>query len=51
MSQRFTEKNQNIEVSRATVNCDGTAKECSTDIIIEYVNPDGEIKTNRIHCH
>lgn len=41
--------NTNVEISKASVPCDGSVCECSLDIITEYVTPAGEVKTERIH--
>ena len=29
--------------------CDGSAGECSTDIVYEYIQPDGSLKIERVH--
>jgi len=38
-----------VEVARYTDDCDDPTEECSTDLIIQYVSPDGSMKTKRQH--
>ena len=40
-----------VELSRTTEPCDGSAYECSLDIVVRYAMPDGAIKAKRIHTH
>jgi hypothetical protein len=38
-----------IEISRQMVTCDGTADDCSADLLIKWANPDGTIYVERRH--
>lgn len=40
---------QPVELSTIAVPCNGPNEECTTDLIIKYVNPAGDIITRRIH--
>lgn len=40
-----------VEIESWTENCDGSAYECSTDIITRYAMPDGSVDTRRTHAH
>ena len=40
-----------VEVERWTEDCDGSACECSTDIMVRRVLPDGSFTTSRTHTH
>ncbi len=39
------------ELDRGMTDCDGSADECSFDLVIRRVGPTGDIKTTRTHCH
>ena len=45
------EKNTEVLMESYPVDCDGSARDCSVDIISTYVRPDGSLKTYRSHCH
>lgn len=40
-----------VEIERWTDECDGSADECSMDLIVRFVRPDGSITTRRTHAH
>jgi len=43
--------NSAVEIERIMDSCDGSACECSHDLIIRRAHPDGQIRTSRVHCH
>lgn len=49
--EKAKELGEPVEVERHVVDCDGSVPECSTDILIRYVNENGEFFTKRIHTH
>lgn len=40
-----------VEIGRYTVDCDGSVAECSTDILIQYIDGKGNITTKRVHTY
>lgn len=40
-----------VEVSRRIVDCDGSVEECSTDILVQYIDGNGKYSVERIHTH
>lgn len=40
-----------VEIERYTVDCDGSAEECSTDILVRYIDGKGSVSEERIHTH
>ena len=40
-----------VELRRYMADCDRSAHDCSTDLVIESVMPDGRISTERIHTY
>lgn len=38
-----------VELRRYMANCDGSVTDCSTDLVIEMVHPDGTIREERTH--
>jgi hypothetical protein len=40
-----------VEIARWTEPCDGTAYECSLDIVTRWAMPDGTIQVRRTHTH
>ncbi len=40
-----------VEIARHVVDCDGSVSECSTDILIEYIDGKGEYSEERVHTH
>lgn len=49
--QQAKETNKSVEIYRFITDCDGSVQECSTDIVIGYVMPDGSIKNKRVHTY
>lgn len=45
------ETGEPVELDRRVEPCDGSAVECSLDIVIRYAMPDGTTKVKRIHTH
>lgn len=40
---------KDVLLRRYADECDGSAGECSTDIVYEYIKPDGSLKIERVH--
>jgi len=40
-----------VEVRRWSEPCDGSATECSLDLIVQFARPDGRLATERCHTH
>ncbi len=40
-----------VELSRDTEPCDGSAEECSLDLVVRYAMPDGKIQARRTHTY
>jgi len=43
--------NTPVEIERLMVECDGSVGDCSHDLMIRRIHPDGQIRTQRVHCH
>ena len=44
-----TETGKPVEIDRQMVPCDGSAEDCSTDLVIRWATPDGEVRAERTH--
>jgi hypothetical protein len=40
-----------VLLDRYTEDCDGSAVDCSTDVVCEYAQPDGSVTSTRSHTH
>ena len=38
-------------LSQETERCNGTVRECDTDIVSRYICPDGSMRISRVHTH
>jgi len=45
------ETGKDVEVERWTEECDGSVDECSTDLLMRSIQPDGTTTVSRIHTH